>query len=99
MKPLHHALREARVRAGLTQEQAAELSGIHRAQLCDLERTSGSKKPIRTGATLRTLLTLAGTYGQTVSELIGEVPPPERRMNERERRAVDLLLGIMRDKA
>lgn len=96
MKPLHHALREARVRAGLTQEQAAELSGIHRAQLCDLERTSGSKKPIRTGATLRTLLTLAGTYGQTVSELIGEVPPPERRMNVKEKRVVGLVLEAMR---
>ena len=95
MKPLHHALREARVRAGLTQTQAAELSGIARGQISDLERAEG-KKPLHTGATLKTLRTLADTYGFTVSELIGEVPPADRRMNVRERRIVDTVLEVLR---
>lgn len=82
MKPLHHALREARVRAGLTQTQAAELSGIARGQISDLERAEG-KKPLHTGATLKTLRT-------------GEVPPADRRMNVKERRVVDLVLEAMR---
>lgn len=83
MKPLHHALREARVRSGLTQTQAAELSGINRNQLCMLER--GTTKT--NGIQLRTALILGGTYGCTVSELIGEVQLPERLVNVRERRS------------
>lgn len=92
MKPLHHALREARVRSGLTQTQAAELSGINRNQLCMYENGSGKTA----GINLHTALTLASTYGETVSELIGEEAPPTRRMNAREQRAVDLLLNVMR---
>lgn len=92
MKPLHHALREARVRAGLTQTQAAELSGINRSQLCMYENGSGKTA----GINLHTALTLASTYGETVSELIGEVPPADRRMNVKERRVVDLVLEAMR---
>ncbi len=92
MKPLHHALREARVRAGLTQTQAAELSGINRNQLCMYENGSGKTA----GINLHTALTLASTYGETVSELIGEVPPADRRMNVKERRVVDLVLEAMR---
>lgn len=90
MKPLHHALREARVRAGLTQTQAADLSGIHRGQICELE--SARDKGIR----LSTLRTLADTYGCTVSELIGEKPPAQRRMNVKERRIVDIVLEVLR---
>ena len=71
MKPLHHALRESRARTGLTQTQAAELSGINRNQLCMLEKGTAKTN----GASLRTLLTLSRTYGCTVSELIGEVAP------------------------
>ena len=92
MKPLHHALREARVRAGLTQTQAAELSGINRNQLCMYENGSGKTA----GINLHTALTLASTYGETVSELIGEVPPADRRMNVKERRVVDVVLEAMR---
>lgn len=92
MKPLHHALREARVRSGLTQTQAAELSGINRNQLCMYENGSGKTA----GINLHTALTLASTYGETVSELIGEVAPAERRLNARESRVVDLVVTAMR---
>lgn len=95
MKPLHHALREARVRAGLSQTEAAELSGLARGTISDLER-SGGKKPVVTGVTLKTLRTLADTYGFTVSELIGETEPPTRRMNVKERRIVDTVLEVLR---
>lgn len=96
MKPLHHALRESRVRAGLTITEAARLSGIDRSAIGALERTKNAA-PGTSGATLKTLRMLAQTYGCTVSELIGEVPPADRRMNVRERRAVDLLLNVMRE--
>lgn len=92
MKPMHHALREARVRSGLTQTQAAELSGINRNQLCMYENGSGKTA----GINLHTALTLASTYGETVSELIGEVAPTERRLNARESRVVDLVVTAMR---
>lgn len=95
MKPLHHALRESRVRADLTITEAARLSGIDRSAIGALERTKKST-PGASGATLKTLRMLSQTYGCTVSELIGEVPPADRRMNVRERRAVDLLLNAMR---
>jgi transcriptional regulator with XRE-family HTH domain len=91
MKPLHHALREARVRSGLTQTQAGCFSGIDRSAIGGLERATGAS-----GATLKTLQTLAQTYGCTVSELIGEVAPADRRMNVKERRVVDLVLEAMR---
>lgn len=90
MKPLHHALREARVRSGLTQTQAAELSGFDRSHISWLE----SNKAV--GCTLATLRTLSQTYGETVSELIGEELPPERRMNVKERRIVDTVLEVLR---
>lgn len=93
MKPLHHALREARVFCGLSQTEAAELSGIQRGQICDLE------SPRCKGVTLATLRTLAATYGCTVSELIGEEPMRERRMNAKEQRVVGILLAAMREAA
>lgn len=95
MKPLHHALREARVRADLTITEAARLSGIDRSAIGGLERTKKAT-PGASGATIKTLRTLAQTYGCTVSELIGEVPPADRRMNVKERRVVDLVLQAMR---
>lgn len=90
MKPLHHALREARVRAGLTQTEAAELSGLNRNQLCMLERGTAKTRGIH----MRTALILGGTYGCTVSELIGEVPLPARLLNVRARRSVDPTLSL-----
>lgn len=90
MKPLHHALREARVRSGLSQTGAAELAGIERGQITELE------SPRTTGATLKTLRTLADTYGFTVSELIGEERPSLPTMNAKERRVVGILLDAMR---
>lgn len=95
MKPLHHALRESRVRSGLTITEAARLSGIDRSAIGGLERTKKAA-PGASGATIKTLRTLAQTYGCTVSELIGEVPPADRRMNVKERRVVDLVLEAMR---
>lgn len=89
MKPIPHALREARVRAGLTQTQAAEFSGIERSTICDLETKAE-------GVTLKTLTKLAKCYGATLDELTGYTPEPEPRMNARERRAVNLLLSVMR---
>lgn len=93
MKPLHHALREARVRSGLSQTEAADLSGIERGQICDLE------SPRCSGVHLKTLRVLADTYGFTVSELIGEERPSLPTMNAKERRAVGLLLAVMRGDA
>lgn len=84
-------LQAARVRACMTQTQAAEFSGLDRSQISDLERGQAE------GVHLKTLLKLGKTYGFTVSELIGDEPLPEPRMNERERRAVNLLLSVMRD--
>lgn len=84
-------LQAARVRSHMTQTQAAEFSGLDRSQISDLERGQAD------GVHLKTLLKLGKTYGVTIDELIGYQPLPEPRMNERERRAVNLLLSVMRD--
>ena len=94
MKPLHHALREARLYCGIrTQTEAAKLSGLTQSVICDLE------SPRNKGVHLHTLRTLASTYGCTVSELIGEEPMRERKMNAKEQRVVGILLAAMREAA
>ena len=87
---LSQHLRAARVRAGFTQTQAAEFSGVSRTQICDLE--SG---PV--GVTVRIAAKLAHCYGISIDELTGYAQPAaEAPMNARERRAVNLLLSVMR---
>lgn len=86
---LGRLLRDARKAAGMTQDEAAEWMGVERSQISNLE--TGEHEP-----RLSTLRKLSDTYGKTVSELIGESPPRQRRMNARERRAVDVLLAVMR---
>lgn len=60
-------LRELRRRAGLTLEAAAARARLSPAHLSRLE--TGRRQP-----SLPLLLTLARTYGTTVSELLGETP-------------------------
>ncbi|WFB06823.1 XRE family transcriptional regulator [Streptomyces sp. LX-29] len=61
-------LRDLRRRSGLTLEAAAQLAGLSPAHLSRLE--TGRRQP-----SLPMLLALARTYGTTVSDLLGEVPP------------------------
>ncbi|GHH86257.1 DNA-binding protein [Streptomyces sulfonofaciens] len=61
-------LRELRRRAGLTLEAAARTAGLSPAHLSRLE--TGRRQP-----SLPLLLTLARSYGTTVSELLGETAP------------------------
>ncbi|MGW2559227.1 helix-turn-helix domain-containing protein [Streptomyces sp. NPDC001514] len=61
-------LRELRRRRGLTLEAAAQRAGLSPAHLSRLE--TGNRQP-----SLPMLLALARTYGTTVSELLGELPP------------------------
>ncbi|MET8676585.1 XRE family transcriptional regulator [Streptomyces sp. NPDC004647] len=60
-------LRDLRRRSGLTLEAAAHRVGLSPAHLSRLE--TGRRQP-----SLPMLLTLARTYGTTVSELLGETP-------------------------
>ncbi|MDN3056385.1 XRE family transcriptional regulator [Streptomyces sp. SRF1] len=61
-------LRDLRRRSGLTLEAAAQRVGLSPAHLSRLE--TGRRQP-----SLPMLLTLARTYGTTVSDLLGEVAP------------------------
>ncbi|MFD7227770.1 helix-turn-helix domain-containing protein [Streptomyces sp. NPDC059881] len=61
-------LRALRRRRGLTLEAAAQRAGLSPAHLSRLE--TGNRQP-----SLPMLLTLARTYGTTVSELLGEQAP------------------------
>ncbi|GHF38245.1 MULTISPECIES: helix-turn-helix domain-containing protein [Streptomyces] len=61
-------LRALRTRSGLTLEVAAARAGLSPAHLSRLE--TGHRTP-----SLPMLLALARTYGTTVSDLLGEVPP------------------------
>lgn len=61
-------LRALRTRSGLTLEAAAARTGLSPAHLSRLE--TGHRTP-----SLPMLLALARTYGTTVSDLLGEVPP------------------------
>ncbi|MEU4132117.1 helix-turn-helix domain-containing protein [Streptomyces wuyuanensis] len=61
-------LRDLRKRSGLTVEAAAVRLGLSPAHLSRLE--TGHRQP-----SLPVLLTLARTYGTTVSDLLGETPP------------------------
>ncbi|PKV88992.1 XRE family transcriptional regulator [Streptomyces sp. TLI_146] len=61
-------LRDLRRRRGLTLEAAAPRAGLSPAHLSRLE--TGARQP-----SLPMLLALARTYGTTVSELLGEMPP------------------------
>ncbi|MDI9884757.1 helix-turn-helix domain-containing protein [Streptomyces sp. HNM0645] len=61
-------LRDLRKRGGLTVEAAALRLGLSPAHLSRLE--TGQRQP-----SLPMLLTLARTYGTTVSDLLGETPP------------------------
>ncbi|MFC5719210.1 helix-turn-helix domain-containing protein [Streptomyces gamaensis] len=63
-------LRELRRRSGLTLEAAAARAGLSPAHLSRLE--TGRRTP-----SLPMLLALARTYGTTVSDLLGEVPPEQ----------------------
>ncbi|WP_251019218.1 helix-turn-helix domain-containing protein [Streptomyces sp. ISL-11] len=62
-------LRDLRRHSGLTLEAAAGRVGLSPAHLSRLE--TGRRTP-----SLPMLLALARTYGTTVSDLLGEVPPP-----------------------
>ncbi|MDR1219191.1 MAG: helix-turn-helix transcriptional regulator [Treponema sp.] len=59
-------LQEARKNKGISQEKLAELSGLHRTYISDLER--GLRNP-----TLSTIVTLANALEMTVSELLKEL--------------------------
>lgn len=61
-------LRALRLRGGLTLEAAAARAGLSPAHLSRLE--TGQRQP-----SLPMLLTLARTYGTTVSDLLGETSP------------------------
>ncbi|MET7937632.1 XRE family transcriptional regulator [Streptomyces sp. NPDC005322] len=61
-------LRDLRRRSGLTLEAAAQRAGLSPAHLSRLE--TGRRQP-----SLPMLLTLARTYGTTVSDLLGEATP------------------------
>lgn len=84
------ALKSARKRAGITVAQASRASGIAHSAISDLE--SGRQS----GVTLATLLTLGETYGQTVSELIGETAPDRPVINYRERAVITACLEAIR---
>ncbi|KOG86911.1 XRE family transcriptional regulator, partial [Streptomyces varsoviensis] len=61
-------LRALRKRSNMTLERAAQRVGLSPAHLSRLE--TGQRTP-----SLPMLLALARTYGTTVSDLLGEVPP------------------------
>jgi len=56
-------LQEARKNRGISQEKLAELSGLHRTYISDLER--GLRNP-----TLSTIVTVATSLEMTASELL-----------------------------
>lgn len=60
------ALRRRRSESGLTQEQLAEVSGLHRTEISLLER--GERKPL-----LETIVALCRGLGVTPAELLHEV--------------------------
>lgn len=68
LPPVAPRLRELRRRTGLTLEVAAQRLGLSPAHLSRLE--TGRRQP-----SLPMLLSLARTYGTTVSDLLGETPP------------------------
>lgn len=59
-------LRHARMERGLTQEQLADISGLHRTEISLLER--GQRKPL-----LETVVALCRGLGVTPAELLHEV--------------------------
>ena len=66
---LGNEIRSRRVGRGLTLDGLAERSGVSRAMLSEIER--GAKNP-----TIRVVAQVAEGLGCTVSQLLGEPPPP-----------------------
>ena len=69
---LGDTIKARRARQGLTLGGLAARTGVSRAMLSEIER--GTKNP-----TIRIVCQIAEGLGTTVSELIGEGPPPESR--------------------
>ena len=91
---LGETIKARRSRQGLTLGDLAERTGVSRAMLSEIER--GAKNP-----TIRIVCQIAEGLGTTVSELIGEGPPPESRapsiVRAAERRTlVDPQTGVAR---
>lgn len=87
MRKLSQAMRDARKRAGLTQTDAEGISGMSRRTISALEKDR-SFNP-----TLLSLRALAGAYGCTVSELIGEI---QQTLSAREKRVTNAVIDAMR---
>lgn len=87
---LGHHLREARKLARLSITDAAQLAGMARSHLSDLECS-------RHAPTLPLVQALADVYGVSVSQLIGDEPKPEQTTNARERAAVAAFLALIRE--
>lgn len=80
----------ARKAAGLTRTQASHISGISRPYIAAMEARASP------GIQLKTFLTLAETYGLTLSELFGERPLPEFQFNSKEKPMVRLFVSAIR---
>jgi transcriptional regulator with XRE-family HTH domain len=71
-KAVGERLRELRLMANMTQQQAAQLSGLSAAYICNIEKGVS-------GGTLPALYKLATAYGRTLADVIG---PAENKAHE-----------------
>ncbi len=78
------ALRQARKRAGLSQEQAAYWAEVSREHISDVERLKHEPR-------LSLLRRLADAYGVTVSMLLGEEPMRLDCLTRKERAVIELM--------
>lgn len=62
-RQLGRAIRETRQAKGLTQDQVADLAGLNRSHVGEIERGEAN-------VTIQTLKTLADTLGVTVSDFV-----------------------------
>ena len=81
---LGHALRAARKRAKMTQDEAAHWAEVSRAHISNLETQDHEPR-------ISTLRRMADVYGCTVSMLLGEEPMRMDCLTRRERAIVELM--------
>lgn len=86
-------LKEARKKAGLTQQEVATRAGVGQSHINELERGN-------TNITIKTLCRMADRLGVDVRELLPEGPslPPTKAGIERLAEAFDNLAQVMRER-
>jgi len=83
---LGQRIRAARLRIGMTQEQAAYWANTSRSAISNYETQEHDPS-------LRTLRTLADVYGCTVAALINEAPMTMDCLTRKERAVIELMRG------